>query len=175
MARGPMVARAPTRAVPPPWQWVAPTLFFITAAARLRSHLGNLRRIHEHLCMRHPGAPLSHLRSEISNLKSPQASPPSRHTALALGERVARDGVFTSRRGSGEGVSFADAGRTRGMACAHFGPNRPLTRRPPAGKSAGGRHPLPKGEGRWFWLKERTRNVYEKKRHTLFALALGLV
>ena len=28
----------------------------------------------------------------------------SRYTALSLGERVARDGVFTSRRGSGEGL-----------------------------------------------------------------------
>ena len=45
----------------------------------------------------------------------------ARDTALSRGERVARDGAFTSRRGSGEGSPTESAALSRGERVAHDG------------------------------------------------------
>jgi len=77
--------------------------------------------------------------------------------ARSLGEKVTRDGVLTNCSVTGLRPPKGYAQPAYSMGCgpqagegslpAHLGRNQPLTRRPPAGKSAGGRHPLPSGEG----------------------------
>jgi hypothetical protein len=53
------------------------------------------------------GVPPSGIRTLFVRMNAPQgALPPARDTALyPLGERVARDSAFISRRGTGEGVT----------------------------------------------------------------------
>jgi hypothetical protein len=103
-------------------------------------------------------APAGSITATAHSTTQAMAKPEQRNPldeALSLGDRVARDGAFTSRRGSGDGLlPFASRRiqpKNRISSCRPRArpalADRPLTRRASADESAGARHPLPRGEG----------------------------